>query len=62
VRGHVAGAARIGVVAPRAADVLGLLQDDEVLDPGLAQPNGDPQPGEAAADDGHRHILLNIIH
>jgi hypothetical protein len=36
VRGHVAGAAGIVVVAPRAADVVGLLEDDEVLDAGLA--------------------------
>jgi hypothetical protein len=62
VRRHVAGAAGVAVVAPRAADVVGLLQDDEVLDPGLAQANGHPQPGEAAADDGHLHVLLNIVH
>jgi hypothetical protein len=62
VRGHVAGAARVAVVAPRAADVVGLLQDDEVLDPSLTQSNGHPQPGDAGADDGHPHILLNIIH
>src|SRR3954462_9611767 len=47
VRGHVARAARIAVVAPRATDVVGLLQHDEVLDPGLAQADGHPQPGEA---------------
>jgi hypothetical protein len=42
--------------------VVGLLEDDEVLDAGLAQTDGHPQPGEAGADDGHSHILLNIIH
>ena len=36
VRGHVAGAAGIGVVAPRAADVVGALEHDEVLDAVLA--------------------------
>jgi hypothetical protein len=30
MRRHVAGAARIGVVAPRAADVVGLFQNEEI--------------------------------
>jgi hypothetical protein len=46
MRGHVAGAAGIAVVAPRAADVVGPLEDDEVLDAGLAQAMAIPSPAK----------------
>src|SRR5205085_549084 len=52
VRGDVALAARVAVVPPGAADVAVLLEDDEVLDPLLAQADGGTQAGEAGADDG----------
>src|SRR5581483_602158 len=57
----VAGGAGIGVVPPRAADLAGPLQDDEVLDTGLLQADGHAEPGEARPDDedlrGHAHGL-----
>ena len=56
MRGHVAGAAGIRVVAPCAADVVGALEDDEVLHAVLLQPDRQPQPGEARPDDGHAHM------
>jgi len=31
MRGHIAGAAGIGIVPPGAADARSLLQDDEIL-------------------------------
>ena len=51
MRLDVAGAARVGVVPPGAADVLGLLQDDEVVDAGLLQLDRHAEPGEPGADD-----------
>jgi hypothetical protein len=48
---HVARAARIDVVPPRAADGAGLLQDDEVAQALLGEADRHPEPGEAAADD-----------
>ena len=59
VRGHVARAARVGVVAPGAAEVVGLLEDEEVVDPGLLQTDRHAEPGEAAADD-HYPVTLNL--
>ena len=52
VRRDVAGAAGIGVVAPGAADAVGLLQDQERDAPPLEAQRHD-QAGEAAADDHH---------
>ena len=51
VRLHVAGAARVVVVAPGAADVARLLEDDEVVDSRLLQADGHAQAGEAGSDD-----------
>ena len=51
VRGHVAAAAGIGVVAPGAADLRGALEDGEVELPLLAQLDCHPEPREAGADD-----------
>ena len=53
VAGHVAGAARVGVVPPGAADVAVALEDEEVLDAGLAEPDRGAEPGETVPDDGH---------
>ena len=51
VGGHVARDAGVGVVAPRAADVVGTFEQDEVLDPLLLEPDGHAEAGEAGADD-----------
>ena len=51
MRRDVAGAARVGVVPPGAADVLGLLQDDEVVPAGLLELDRHAEPGEPGADD-----------
>jgi hypothetical protein len=48
MRGHVAGAAGIRVVAPGAADIVCALEDDEVLHPALLQPDRPPRAREAA--------------
>ena len=53
VRGHVALAAGIAVVAPCASDVVGALEHDEVLHPLLLEADRHPQAGEPGADDGH---------
>ena len=50
VRRDVAGAAGIGVVAPGAADVVGLLQDQEV-DALPLQRDAHAESGEPGADD-----------
>ena len=51
VRGDVAGAARIAVVVPGAADAAPLLEQDEVLEAGLLQPDGHAQPAGSGSDD-----------
>ena len=51
VRRHVAGAARVGVLAPGAADRVGLLEDDEVLDARFLELDRCADAGEAVADD-----------
>ena len=51
MRRDVAGRARIGVVAPGAADAVGLLEDDEVVDPRLLELDARRQAGEPRADD-----------
>ena len=56
-RGHVAAAARVGVVAPGAAEVVGALEQDEVLDPGLAQPYAEADAGEPGPDDRDAVVL-----
>ena len=56
--GHVAGAARIAVVPPGAADAVGPLQDHEVGDPLAAQPHGGPQPAEPGPDHRHPYMLV----
>jgi hypothetical protein len=64
VGGHVALAARVGVVPPGAADVVGALEQDEVLDPRLLEADRHAQAGEAGADDRdldvHRWLLIAL--
>ena len=60
VRGHVARDARVGVVAPRAADAVAALEEHERLPPVAEQGQRHADPGEARTDDrdldahGHR--------
>ena len=51
-RGDVAGAVRIGIVAPDPADLARLFQKLEG-DPGLAQPDRGTDTGETGADHDH---------
>jgi hypothetical protein len=54
MRRHVAGRARIAVVAPDAANVLCPLEDDEVMQPGLLEGHGHADASKARADDDGR--------
>src|SRR5439155_205807 len=47
----VAGSARVGVVAPGAAQAVRLLEDRERVDAGLLQLDAEAEPREARADD-----------
>src|SRR5690348_3386041 len=51
MRGHVAGAARVGVVTPGAADLAGLLEDDEIVAAGPLELDRRAEPREAGSDD-----------
>src|SRR5271170_921504 len=55
VRGHVAGAAGIGIVPPGAADALRLLQDDEILIARALQPDPGTDAARSGADDSDPH-------
>jgi hypothetical protein len=55
---HVAGAAGVGVVPPRAAHVLGLLEHAEVVDALLLEPDRRAEPAEARPDD--RHVDVQV--
>src|SRR5204862_8152773 len=55
----VAGASGVGVVAPRAADVVRALENDVVVEPRLLQPYRRSDPGESAADDRDVHVLVH---
>ena len=50
VRGDVAGDARVGVLAPAAAEVRSLLEDEDVLDAATAGLDRGEHAGEAGAD------------
>ena len=50
-RRGVAGRVRVGVVAPDAAHLVGLLEDGDVRDAGAEQLGGDAEAAEAGADD-----------
>ena len=56
-RGGVGAAVRVGVLAPGAAELLGLLDQDEVLDSGLLQADGGADAAVAAADDEDLGVL-----
>ncbi len=51
MRLRVAGGTRIVVVAPDTADVVGSLQNDEVVDTAAFELRGHAQPAEAGTDD-----------
>ena len=51
VRGHVARAARVMVVAPRPADAISALEDHEIPRPRGVQLDGHAEPGEPRPDD-----------
>ena len=53
VRLNVALRAGVAVVPPGTADVVGFLQNDEVVDAGPTQLNPSTQPARAGPDDGH---------
>ena len=57
MRGDVAGAAGIGVVAPGAAEVARPLQDHEVVHAGLLQADAAADAREAAARDREANML-----
>jgi hypothetical protein len=59
VRRDVAGRARVRVVAPRPADAIAPVEDDEVADPGLPEPDRHADTGETAADDRHRDVVTH---
>ena len=61
MRGDVAGRARVGVVAPDAADPLGLLEDREGVDPGPLQGHREPDAAEAGADDRHARRAMPVL-
>ena len=52
MRGHVAGNARIAVLAPGAADLAGFLVDAEVFKAFLFQPDRHAHAGEPCAENG----------
>ena len=54
MRGHVAGGARVAVVAPHAAHVVRAFDDREVVDAGTLQRDRHADAGEAGADDDRR--------
>jgi len=56
VRRHVAGRARVGVVAPGAADLAGAFEDREGADAPLQQPDRGADAGKARADDRDRKL------
>jgi len=52
MRGHVAGAARIVVVAPTAADIAGLLENDEGGPPRFEKLDHHAEARKTRTDDG----------
>ena len=53
MRGHVAGTAGIGIVAPGAADVVGTFENHEILDAFLLETNTGVDAGKTGADDDY---------
>lgn len=62
VRRHVAGGPGVVVVAPGAADVAGLLEDDEVVDPRLLESDRHAEPREARAEDQDAGVEGGALH
>ncbi len=63
MRGNVAGATGVVVVAPGAAHVAGLFQNDEVVLFRLLQGHAHAEPGEAGADNGNVEVLdVGFLH
>src|SRR5439155_11456011 len=60
VRRNVAGRARVAVLAPAAADLVGFFEDDEVVDARAPERDGHAEPAEAGPDD--RHVAGAIAH
>jgi len=58
VRGHVAGRAGVGVVAPGAADLFRALEDREGVDARAQELDRGADPGEAGADDRDRELAV----
>ena len=59
--GDVAGAARVGVVAPGAAEVVGALEDHEVLDAVLLERDRHPDAGQPGAGDGDLDVSVRGV-
>jgi hypothetical protein len=62
MRGHVAGRARIGVVAPGAADRAGLLDDAVVADADAVECVRHREAAETGADDEHIDLFRQPSH
>ena len=60
VAGHITGHARVGVVPPGATDVVGPLEDDEVLGALLEEADRGRDAREAGPDDGD--VGLDCVH
>src|SRR5580693_5180832 len=56
-RGRVALRARVAVPVPGAAEAAALLHDPHVPQAGLPEPGAGHPPGEAAPDEGDRHVV-----
>ena len=61
VRGHVAGAPRVAVVAPGPAEPRGALEQHEVVLPALLEPDRRAEAGKAGADD-HDAVVVRRAH
>src|SRR5690606_9532045 len=53
MRRHVAGRAWVVIVAPGAADFISLFENEEILNTGLSQLDGQAQPAKPGANDQH---------
>jgi hypothetical protein len=59
VRRHVAGQARVGVLAPGTAQALGLLVDGVVVEAGLLQLDGREDAGHSRTDDEEAEVAAS---
>ena len=53
MRGHIAGTAGIGIVAPGAAHIIGTFENREILDALLLETNTGIDAGKTGTDDDH---------